>query len=68
MTDEYTLTRVDLGGLRSIAIRFGTDGTYEVLADHSVPDWEVDAYVRAALIQEQTSRRQAEPGDPAASA
>jgi hypothetical protein len=64
---EYTLKRVDLGGRQTILIRQRrSHEPYEVLADPSVPAREIDAHVRAALINELAARRERE--DPAASA
>jgi hypothetical protein len=64
---EYTLKRVDLGGRQTILIRERrSHEPFEVLADPSVPVREVDAHVRAALINELTDRQK--PADPAASA
>lgn len=69
VTDEYTVTRVDLGGLRSIVVRLAEHGAHEVLADHATPRSEIDAYVRAALVQVLKDHRSRNDGeDPAASA
>ncbi|SFO83458.1 hypothetical protein SAMN05421810_101114 [Amycolatopsis arida] len=68
MTDEYTVTRVDLDGCQVIMIRLREQGPHEVLADHSIPSWKIDAYVRAALVRKIAERQKADSDGPAASA
>lgn len=49
MNPDYHLTRTDQGGSDEIRVEVGPDGTH-VYADKSIPEWVIDARVRAALI------------------
>jgi hypothetical protein len=60
---EYDLTRMDFRGNQTIYIHDREGQPPEVFADHTIPEREIDAYVRAAMIRRLIEREEDGEGE-----